>query len=97
MCHQLNRDEQFNRSSEGNQMTDAKPIGQKTTAFVAAIRVMPNITRAAHAAKINKFLHYAKLKSSSEYAAAFQQALQVGYDAVSDVAVTRATKYAATY
>lgn len=68
------------------------PYGPKITAFLAAIRVMPNITRAAHAAKINKSLHYAKLKSSTEYAAAFQQALQVGYDAVSDVAVTRATE-----
>jgi hypothetical protein len=67
------------------------PYGPKITAFLAAIRVMPNVTRAAQAAKINKSLHYAKLKSSPEYAAAFQQALQMGCDALSDVAVTRAT------
>jgi hypothetical protein len=66
------------------------PFGPKITAFLAAIRVMPNITRAAKAAKINKSLHYAKVKSSPEYAAAFQQAL-LGCDALSDVAVTRAT------
>ena len=67
------------------------PFGPKITAFLAAIRVMPNVTRAAHAAKIHKSQHYAKLKSSPEYAAAFPQALQMGYDALSDVAVTRAT------
>jgi hypothetical protein len=68
------------------------PFGPKITAFLAAIRVMPNVTRAAHAAKINKSLHYAKLKSSPEYAAAFQNAMQMGCDALSDVAVTRATE-----
>ncbi len=68
------------------------PFGPKITAFLAAIRVMPNVTRAARAAKINRSLHYAKLKSSAEYAAEFQLAEQMGYDAVSDVAVTRATE-----
>ena len=67
------------------------PFGPKISAFLAAIRVMPNVTRAAHAAKINKSQHYAKLKSSAEYAATFRQALQMGLDALSDVAVTRAT------
>ena len=47
------------------------PFGPKTTAFPAAIRVMPN--------------------SSPEYPAAFQEALRMGCDALSDVAVTRAT------
>ena len=67
------------------------PFGPKMSAFLAAIRVMPNVTRAARAAKIHKAQHYFKLKSSPEYAAAFQEALQMGYDALSDVAVTRAT------
>ena len=67
------------------------PFGPKISAFLAAIRVMPNVTRAARAAKIHKSQHYFKLKSSPEYAAAFQEALQMGYDALSDVAVTRAT------
>ncbi len=49
-----------------------------------------NVTRAARAAKINKSQHYAKVKSSPEYAAAFQQAFKMGCDALSDVAVTRA-------
>jgi hypothetical protein len=66
-------------------------FGPKIRAFLAAIRVMPNVTRAASAAKIHKSQHYAKLKSSPEYAAAFQQASQVGCDALSDVAVMRAT------
>jgi hypothetical protein len=70
---------------------DLMPFGPKINAFLAAIRVMPNVTRAAKAARINKSQHYAKLKSSPEYAAAFQQALQIGCDALSDVAVTRAT------
>ena len=67
-------------------------FGPKLSAFLAAIRVMPNVTRAAIAAKMNKSQHYAKLKSSPDYAAAFQQALEVGYDAISDVAVMRATE-----
>jgi hypothetical protein len=67
------------------------PFGSKISAFLAAIRVMPNVTRAARAAKINKSQHYAKLKSSPEYATMFRQALQEGFDALSDVAVTRAT------
>jgi hypothetical protein len=66
-------------------------FGPKITAFLAAIRVMPNVTRAAKAAKIKRSQHYAKLKSSPEYAAAFREALQIGCDALSDVAVTRAT------
>ena len=67
------------------------PFGPKITAFLAAIRVMPNVTRAARAARIHKSQHYAKLKSNPEYAAAFREALQIGCDALSDVAVTRAT------
>jgi hypothetical protein len=63
----------------------------KMTAFLAAIRVMPNVTRAAHAAKINKSQHYDKFKASPEYASAFQEAMQMGCDALSDVAITRAT------
>ena len=68
------------------------PFGPKMSAFLAAVRVMPNVTRAAKAAKINKSQHYTKLKSSPEYAIAFQQAMQMGCDALSDVAVTRATE-----
>jgi hypothetical protein len=75
------------RAREGK----SDPFGPKITTFLAAMRVMPNVTRAARAAQINKSQHYAKLKSSPEYAAAFQQALQMGCDALSDVAVTRAT------
>jgi hypothetical protein len=59
--------------------------------FLAAIRVMPNITRAAHAAKIDKSQHYAMLESCPEYAAEFQRSLKMGYDALSDIAVARAT------
>ena len=60
--------------------------------FLAAIRVMPNVTRAAHAAGINKSQHYAMLESSPEYAAEFQRSLKMGYDALSDLAVARATE-----
>lgn len=67
------------------------PFGPKISAFLSAIRVMLNVTRAARAAKINKSQHYAKLKSSPAYEAKFRQALQEGFDTLSDVAVTRAT------
>jgi hypothetical protein len=69
----------------------------KINAFLAAIRVMPNVTRAALAAKINRSQHYAKMKSSPEYAAAFQEARQMRCDAISDVAVTRATGLARSW
>jgi len=38
-------------------------FGPKMKAFLAAIRAMPNVTRAAKVARINKSQHYAKLKS----------------------------------
>jgi len=65
-------------------------FGPKLNAFLAAIRVMPNITRAAEAAGMDKSHHYAKLRSSEEYREAFEIAFQVGCDALSDVAVERA-------
>ena len=76
---------------EKEKAINMKNFGPKMTAFLAAIRVMPNVTRAAHAAKINKSQHYDKFKSSPEYASAVQEALRMGCDALSDVAVTRAT------
>ena len=42
------------------------PFGPKMTAFLAAIRVMPDVTRAAKAAKIHKSQHYDELKFSPE-------------------------------
>jgi len=51
---------------------------------------MPNVTRAARAAKINPCSHYAKLKTSLEYRAAFDACFAIGCDALSDVAVERA-------
>jgi hypothetical protein len=62
----------------------------KITAFLAAIRVLPCIERAAKAAGINKAAHYAKLHTDQKYAKAFSVALQIGIDAISDVAVERA-------
>src|SRR4051812_18690348 len=64
----------------------------KLAAFLKAISVMPNITRAAAAAKMNKSHHYEQMRSSPEYAEAFREAFQIGLDAVCDVAVTRATE-----
>lgn len=66
------------------------PFRPKIKAFLAAIRVMPNVTRAAKAAGINPAHHYAKLKSSPEYAVAFAEAFEAGCDAMSDVAIERA-------
>jgi hypothetical protein len=63
----------------------------KITAFLSAIQIMPIVMRAAQAAGINRSLHYAKLQSDPEYAQAFEAALRIGYDAVSDIAVERAT------
>jgi len=65
-------------------------FGPKLNAFLAAIRVMPNVTRAAAAAGMDKSHHYAKLQSSEEYREAFEVAFQMGCDALSDVAVERA-------
>ena len=67
-----------------------KRFGPKITAFLAAIRHMPNVTRAAKAAGINKSQHYAKLQSSEDYRAAFDACMAIGCDAMSDVAVERA-------
>jgi hypothetical protein len=68
------------------------PFSSRINKFLAAIRVMPNVTRAAHAAKIDKSQHYAMLESCPEYAAEFQRSLKMGYDALSDIAVARATE-----
>jgi hypothetical protein len=65
-------------------------FGPKITAFLAAIRVMPNVKRAAKAAGIHRSQHYAKLQSSLEYRAAFDACLAIGFDALSDTAVERA-------
>jgi hypothetical protein len=65
-------------------------FGPKITAFLRAIEVMPNVTRAAKAARINKSQHYAKLNSSLEYRAAFDACMAIGCDAMSDVAIERA-------
>jgi hypothetical protein len=40
------------------------PFGPKISPFLAAIREMPNVTWAAHAARISRPQHYAKLKCS---------------------------------
>lgn len=66
-------------------------FGPKITSFLAAIRVMPNVKRAAKAAGIHRSQHYAKLNSSLEYRAAFDACLAIGFDAISDIAVERAS------
>ena len=63
----------------------------KISAFLAAIRVLPCIERAAKAANINKAAHYSKLHTDPRYAKEFSTALQIGIDALSDVAVERAS------
>ena len=67
------------------------PFGPKISAFLAAIRVMPNVTPGSPRGKDPQVSALLQVEVESEYAAAFQEALQMGYDALSDVAVTRAT------
>jgi len=62
----------------------------KFNAFLSAIKVMPNVSRAAEAAGMSRAAHYAKLHESPEYRKAFEEAVRVGCDAVSDVAIERA-------
>src|SRR6266481_6389593 len=71
--------------------TKNKPVTPKMSAFLAAIRVMPNISAAADAAGISRAAHYAKLKTSPAYASAFAVALEIGVEGLSDVAVQRAS------
>lgn len=63
----------------------------KLHAFLAAIRKLPQIRRAAEAAGISPAAHYKRLKVDPEYAEAFEAAFAVGLDAISDVAIERAT------
>lgn len=68
------------------------PLRPKVYAFLAAIRVLPCVERAAAAAGINKSAHYSRLKRDPKYAEAFAEALQIGVDALSDTAVIRANE-----
>jgi hypothetical protein len=66
------------------------PLSAKMTAFLAVIEVIPMVTRAANAARIHRSSHYEMMKSNPAYAEAFQMALQIGLDTISDLAVDRA-------
>ena len=69
---------------------DTPKFSAKMTAFLAAIQVLPMVTRAARAAGIHRGSHYRKLKSSAAYANAFEYSLMIGCDNISDLAVERA-------
>jgi len=62
----------------------------RIAAFLAAIRVMPCVARAAEAAGINKSAHYMKLRRDKAYAQLFADSLQIGVDSLADVAIERA-------
>lgn len=62
----------------------------KVRAFLAAIRVMPHIGRAAKAAGIRPGMHYRRIKTDLVYKAAFDEAWEIGIGAVEDDAVERA-------
>lgn len=66
-------------------------FGPKITAFLAAIRVQPNITHASAAAKVGPRSHYEWLKKSANYRKAYAEAYAAGIDAVADIAVKRAS------
>jgi hypothetical protein len=69
---------------------DGPRFSAKMSAFLAAIRVMPLVKRAAQAAGVHRSSHYRKLKSCFAYAEAFQEAQMIGIDAIWDLAVERA-------
>jgi hypothetical protein len=67
-------------------------FGPRTRAFLAAIRVMPHITRAAQAAGIRRELHYRRLERSPEYKKAFEEAWEVGCTVLEEEAYRRAVE-----
>lgn len=68
-------------------VTDAGNHAPRVSAFLAAIRAMPHITRAAKAAGIRREMHYRRYKSDAAYTAAFDEAWQIGVGAVEDLAM----------
>jgi len=65
-------------------------VAVKAAAFLAAIRVYPSITAAAHAAGISRESHYRNLERSGKYRTAFDRAYKQGIQALEDEAVRRA-------
>lgn len=72
------------------QVTDAGKRTAKVYVFLAAIRVCPNITRAAKAAKISASLHHRRYKTNELYAKVFDAAWAEGVQAMEDLATDRA-------
>jgi hypothetical protein len=77
-----------------------RPFGPKTRAFLAAIRQVPSITRAAKAAGISRELHPHRLKQqysddpekrayALRYKAAFEEAWEVGCNSLESTAIER--------
>src|SRR5581483_3981480 len=61
-----------------------------TSAFLAALRVCPSITRAAEAAGVSRELHYRNMARVKAYKPLFEAAYAQGVDALEDKAVERA-------
>lgn len=67
-----------------------KTRAPKTRAFLAAIRVMPNVRKAAEAAGVSPYVHYRRMKADERYKAAFLEAWECGCQALEDKATERA-------
>jgi hypothetical protein len=67
-----------------------KKAAPKTMAFLAALREVPSISRAAKAAGIRRELHYRRVKKDPAYAAAFQESWEMGVSSLESSAIERA-------
>lgn len=72
------------------QVTQAGRKASKVHLFLAAIRVYPNITRAARAAGIRREAHYKRYGADPVYTAAFDAAWKMGVSSFEDRVMDRA-------
>lgn len=73
-------------------VTTANRKASKVRAFLAAIKVVPSITRAAKAAGIRREIHHRRYASDPVYRSAFDAAYAIGVQSVEDIAAERATE-----
>lgn len=76
----------------GGKLPDNKAITPALQdAFLAAIRLFPNITEAAKAVGCHRSSHYEWLKSDPDYAERFRDAMDEGLDTIEKAAIDLAT------
>lgn len=83
-------EELLDPASTEEAVTAAWNPSPRTLAFLAAIRITPQVGKAAAAAGIRRESHSRRMKSCPHYRAAFEEAHQDGIQACKDEAVRRA-------